>query len=93
MLLIREADKIKLEAPSEDALLKEYIDLKIRAFIRISEEELRRFYDQHIQEFQAREFEDVREEIEIYLIEQEVNERLKSHISELRQKYCIRIQL
>ena len=93
MLLIGEAEKIKLEAPSEDALLKEYIDLKIRAFIRVSEEELRTFYDQHVQEFQAREFDDVREEIEIYLTEQEVNERLKSHITELRQKYCIKIQL
>lgn len=93
MLLIREAEKIKLEAPSEDALLKEYIDLKIRAFIRVPEEDLRKFYDEHIHEFQVREFDDVREDVENYLIEREVNERLKSHISELRHKYCIKIQL
>ena len=43
VLLLREAKKIRLEAPSEDELLKEYIDLKIRAFIRIKEEEIDRF--------------------------------------------------
>ncbi len=93
LLLLREAKKMRLEAPSEDELLKEYIDLKIRAFIKIKEEELIDFYKEHISDFHGRRFEDVREGIEDYLIEKELNERLKIHISELRGKAYIKIQL
>ena len=93
LLLLREAKKIKLEAPSEDELLREYTDLKIRAFIRIREEELTDFYDKHLSDFQGKEFESVRDEIESYLTEKELNQHLKSHINELREKACIKIQL
>jgi hypothetical protein len=75
LLLLREAKKIKLEAPSEDELLREYIDQK------------------HLSDFQGKEFESVRDEIESYLTEKELNQHLKSHINELREKACIKIQL
>jgi len=93
LLLLREAKKIKLDAPSEDALLQEYIDLKIRAFIRINEAEVVDFYENHIEEFQGKELENVREEIENVLIEKELNERLKLHIKELKENACVKIQL
>ena len=93
LLLLREAKKIRLEAPSEDELFREYIDMKIRAFIRIREEELTEFYEKHLSDFQGKEFESAREEIENYLIENQLNQRLKSHINELREKTCIKIQL
>jgi hypothetical protein len=93
ILLLREAKKIRLEAPSEDELLKEYIDLKIRAFIRIKEENLKDFYEKNLSDFQGKEFDDVRDEIENYLTEKEVNQRLKSYINELRENACIKIQL
>ncbi|MDI6889607.1 MAG: hypothetical protein QMC83_01510 [Thermodesulfovibrionales bacterium] len=93
ILLLREAKKIRLEAPSEDELLKEYIDLKIRPFIKIKEEELVDFYQRHIGDFQGREFEAVREEIENYFAEDELNQLLKMHVNELRKKAYIKIQL
>jgi len=93
LLLLREARKIGLETPSEDKLLQEYIDLKIRAFIKIKEKELLDFYNNHINDFQGKEFETVREDIENYLIENELNPRLKAHISELKGKVCVKIQL
>jgi hypothetical protein len=93
VLLLREAKKIRLEAPSEEELLKEYIDMKIRALIRVKEEEIRDFYNKHIDNFEGKEMEDVRDSIENYLIENDLNERLKSHINELRGKTCVRIQL
>jgi hypothetical protein len=93
LLLLREAGKIGLEAASEDKLLKEYIDLKIRAFIRIKEKELLDFYNKHIKEFQGKEFDTVREDIENYLIEKELNPRLREHISELKKNVCVKIQL
>lgn len=93
VLLLREAKKIRLEAPSEDELLKEYIDLKIRIFIKIKEEEVLDFYQKHIEDFQGKEFETVREEIENYLAEAELNRLLKMHIDELRKKAYVKIQL
>jgi hypothetical protein len=93
VLLLREAKKIRLEAPSEEELLKEYIDMKIRALIRVKEEEIHGFYNKHINEFEGKEMEDVQDNIEKYLIEHDLNERLKSHINDLKEKTCVRIQL
>ena len=93
LLLLREARKIKLEALTEDALLQEYIDLKIRAFIRVTEEDVVDFYEGHIDDFQENELETVREEIENVLLEKALNERLISHINELKEKACVKIQL
>jgi len=93
LLLLNDAKKMRLEAPTEDALLREYIDLKIRSFIRIKEEEIKDFYEKHINEFQGKELDDVRDDIEKYLTEKEVNERLKVHINDLRKKSCVRMQL
>jgi len=92
-LMLREAKKMRLEALSEYLLLNEYIDLKVKAFIRIKDEAIREFYNSHIEGFQGKEFEDVREEIENYLTETELNQRLKIHISELREKACVQMQL
>jgi hypothetical protein len=93
LLLLNEAKKMRLEAPTEDALINEYIDLKIRAFIRIKEKEVTDFFEKHINEFQGKELDDVRDDIEKYLIEKQVNERLKSSISELMEKSCVHVQL
>jgi len=92
-LIVREAKKIRLEAPSEDELLREYIDLRVRAFIRISEEQILDFYSKHIGDFKGQEFDAVREDVENYLTENELNQRLKTHINELREKTCVQIQL
>ena len=93
LLLLREARKIKLEALNEDALLQEYIDLKIKAFIRVNEEEIVNFYEGNIEDFQEKELDMVRDEIENVLIEKALNERLKLHINELREKSCVKMQL
>ena len=93
LLLLREARKIKLEALTEDELLQEYIDLKIRAFIRVNEEDIVNFYEEHIEDFQEKDLETVRDDIESVLIEKALNEHLKSHIDELKDKSCVKIQL
>jgi hypothetical protein len=93
LLLVREARKIRLKSQLEDELLKEYVDLKIRAFIRIKDEEIRTFFDTHASDFLEKELDEMREDIENYLIEQEVNKRLKEHIAELRNNTCVKIQL
>jgi hypothetical protein len=92
-LLLKEANKYRIEAPTQREIIDEYIDLKIRAFIRIYETDLEEFYKKNSDRFSGNKFDDVRKEIEVYLTEKEVNERLKEELNELRKKSYIKIQL
>lgn len=91
MLLLTEAKKLKIEARSDEKLLSEYIDLKVKAFIKISEEDLEVFYNKNISEFKGAGYDAVRDKIEEYLTEQEINRLLKRHIDELRSKAYIKV--
>jgi len=91
MLMLNEAKRLKLEAKTDDELLNEYIEMKVKAFIRVSEDEIEEFYNRNISEFRGSSYEAVRDKIEEYLIEQEVNRLLKRHIEELRAKAYVKI--
>ncbi|MBI5635125.1 MAG: hypothetical protein HZA15_16780 [Nitrospirae bacterium] len=93
VILLKEAKKYRIEAPTIDEVLKEYIDLKIRAFIRVNDADIEKFYNANRQNFQGRDYEDVRDEIDMFLTEKELNERLKVTLNELRKKTYIRIYL
>jgi hypothetical protein len=93
LLLMNEARRLKLEAKSDDELLNEYKELKVRAFIRLKEEELEDFYRKNSAEFQGAPYEGVRDKIEEYLTEREINRKLKEHLAELRGKAQVKIQL
>jgi hypothetical protein len=92
-LLLRDARRNRIESPSEEEIMRDYIDLKIRAFINVSEAEIDGFYRKNINEFSGKNYEDVREEIEKYLTEKDLNERLKELLKELRKNAYIKIQL
>lgn len=91
ILLLREAHRLRLEAKDEDSLLEQYIDLKIRAFIKVSESEMREIYETNREEFVPRGFADAKDEIEAYLREKEVNYRLRQLIEGLRQNTYIKV--
>lgn len=93
LLLIKEAKKMKLESPTDDELLRDYIDIKISSLILIKEDELNRFYMEHINEFKGRDYLSVKDEIEKYLFELETNKRLKKHLEELRANAEVKAQL
>jgi len=93
ILLLREARKYRIESTSPEQVMNEYIDLKVRAFIRVSEEEIEKFFEENKADFTGREFEDVRDEIDAYLTEKELNTRLKQTLRELRKDAYIRIFL
>ena len=93
ILLLREARKYRIESASVEQVMNEYIDLKIRAFIRIGEDDLEKFYEENKAGFAGKEFEDVRDEIDTYLTEKELNKRLKETLRELRKDAYIRIFL
>ncbi|MBI5847403.1 MAG: SurA N-terminal domain-containing protein [Nitrospirae bacterium] len=93
VILLKEAKKYRIEAPTVDEVLKEYIDIKIRAFIRVNDADIEKFYNANMQNFQDKGYEDVRDEIDMFLTEKELNERLKETLSDLRKKAYIRIYL
>ena len=93
LLLVEEAEKMRLEAPNKDELVRDYIDIKIKSSIRIREEDMERFYNENRGQFKGQDYLAVRDEIEKYLLELETNKQLKNHIEELRAKSDIKIQL
>lgn len=93
ILLLREAKKLRIDAPSEDTIISEYIELKLRTFIKITEEDMKEFYEKNRIEFSGVDFEDVRDKIEFYLTELEVNVKLKKHLEDLKSQSYIKIQM
>ena len=92
-LLLREAKRIRLRGKTDDELIKEYIDIKVRVFIKIPPEEIESFYNNNRKRFGKTPIEDVRDDIERLLREREVNKRLRKLIEKLREKSYIKINL
>jgi len=101
LLLLQEAKKFKLmrfpvppgEQHEEEKIIKEYIERRIKAFIHIPFEEIESYYLKNKNLFGDKEFYEVRDEIEGYLIRERLKKKLSEHIQELRKKSYIRIQL
>jgi hypothetical protein len=91
-LLLREARLLRLEG-DHDAVIQEYVELKVRAFIRTPQQDVEEFYLEHREQFGTASIEEVADQIRTYLEEREVNRRLREHIDELRKKARIRILL
>jgi len=92
-LFLHEARKMRLDAPTKEELVNEYIDIKIRSLIFIRESDIIEFYEKNIDKFKGVDYLLVRDEIERYLFELEMNRRLKSHLEQLRANAEIKIQL
>ncbi len=93
VLLLREAAKYRIEAATKDEMIRDYIDLKVRALIKVGEDETEAFYRKNVDQFSGRDYEQVRGEIEQFLTEKALNEKLKETLKELRKTAYIRIQL
>jgi hypothetical protein len=100
ILILEQAKKLRLESSSEpnapkddEALVKEYIERRIRAFIHIPIEEIESYYNDNRMEFGDHEFYDVKDDIEDRLVEVELKKKLVEHLAELRKKAYVRVQL
>ncbi|MFN3739887.1 MAG: hypothetical protein ACK4TF_04345 [Thermodesulfovibrionales bacterium] len=95
LLLLREArlsriaESRGLSPAEEDRVIDEYIEIKIRALIRIPEEEIQKYYETHRANFSGRPFHEVAEAIERLLIEKKTNEMLDEALRDLRKKAYI----
>ncbi len=101
LLLLREARKFRLaaldneqgEAKDDRVIIKEYIDIRLKGFIHVPYEDIEYYYYQNRDSFSGRDFYDVRNEIEEFLIEQEFNVKLLEYIEDLRRNAYIRVQI
>ena len=101
LLLLKEARKFRLtssdneqgQAKNDKLIIKEYIDVRLKGFIYVPYEDIEYYYYQNGDSFSGKDFFDVRNEIEEYLIEQELNVKLLEYIADLRKNSYIRIQM
>jgi hypothetical protein len=93
LLLLTDARRLRIEAKTDDELLNEYEELKVRALIGVREEDMENYYRKNEKEFGGAPYETVRDKIESYLTEKETNELLKKQIAELRSKAYVKILL
>jgi len=96
VLLLKQAKKFNVPsqmAKDDNTLINEYIERRLKEFIRIPFDEIELFYKKNKESFGDKDFYDVKDEIEKYLIEKELNNRLIKHIEELRKNAYIKIQL
>ena len=93
ILLLVQAHKLKLEAPTDDDLVKEYIDVRIKLRVFIKEDKLAAYYSEHKKEFGDKDYLSVRDVIDKYLSELEINKQLKELLQDLRSQSDIVIQL
>ncbi len=73
----------------ESLIIERLIDYRIKAFIIITPEQIRDFYEKNRDKFGKEGFEDVRDEINQYLIEIETNKRLKERLDILKRTVTI----
>lgn len=93
VLLLSEAKRLGIAGieENENIIINNFIERRIKAFVLISMEKSREFYEKHKEEFKDKDFSEVRDEINLYLVEEETNKRLKEFLAEARKKADIRI--
>jgi hypothetical protein len=99
ILILEQAKRLSLGSTSDSTenvddnkLIKEYIDRRIKAFIHIPIDEIESDYKNNRGRFAEREFYEVKDEIEDYLVERALKRKIAEHFEELRRKAYIRIQ-
>jgi hypothetical protein len=101
LLLLKEAKKYRFttsdneqgKAKDDKVIIKEYIDVRLKGFIHVPYEDIEYYYYDNKDSYSGKDFFDVRNEIEEYLIEQELNVKLLEYIEDLRENSYIRTQL
>jgi len=92
-LIIAAARALGLDAPTDDALAAEYVDLKIKSGILVLDSDVRAYYRSHKAEFGDSPFDEVRDAARERLLASLQAEQLKRHIGTLRERSRIRVRM
>lgn len=90
-LLIGEARKLRLEAESDDRLIERYIEIKIRPFVFVKQEEVRAYFEEHKENFKGVDYLQVRPKIERLIFEKKLNGAIKRHLRMLKKRHSVKI--
>lgn len=82
-LLLKRAKELFLEGDEEE-LLNNYIDLKIKSQVIVTENQIREYYEKNKDILGSESYYSIRDQIEKYLFEKEFNRKLKEFIQELK---------
>ncbi len=101
LLLLKEARRFRIAlspAPGEakidnNRIINEYINKRIKILIHIPFEKIESYYTKNRARFNGRDFYEVKDEIEDYLIKQELKIKLRQYINELRKRADITVML
>ncbi len=93
ILIVAEALKLRIEGQSEEELVREYINLKVRAFIAIKEGDVLAHYKENQWKYKGASYDSIKGDIRKLLEEKAVNEKLKRQLKILRKASSIRIML
>lgn len=92
-LLLEAAKDSHISGVDDDDTIKQYINLKIRSYVMLKNEDIDNYYNENKADFEGQPIVSVRSTIEKYLTEDRVNKNLKALLKELRENSYIRIQL
>jgi len=90
-IILKEAKKLNIKGNNNDEIIKKYIDIKIRAYIKISNDEIEKYYHIHKKSINKEFNYQIRNEIKKLLIEKKVNKKLKRYLKEIRKKYYVKV--
>lgn len=77
----------------EEIITNKFIDQRIRFFVKVSDEDIKRFYNEDLSRFNNKSIEEVKGEIEALLTEMETERRLDEYVKKLRSKAEIKINI
>lgn len=89
-LLLKRAKELFLEGDEEE-LLNNYIDLKIKSQVIVTENQIREYYEKNKDILGSESYYSIRDQIEKYLFEKEFNRKLKEFIQELKNSSEVKI--
>ncbi|MBI5181739.1 MAG: SurA N-terminal domain-containing protein [Nitrospirae bacterium] len=78
---------------SEEIITNRFIDQRIRFFVRISDADIKRFYNENLSRFNDKTIEEAKGEIEALLTEMEAEKKLDEYIKKLRSKAEIKVNI
>ncbi len=87
LIFIKEAQRLRLQANTDEALIQKYIDIKIKPFVFVKDEEILDYYKKHIDVFNEKPFEQLREGIRKVLFEKKLNKAIKEHLKKLKKSH------
>jgi len=76
---------------AEQILAVKYVDRRVRFFVRVTLDDQKRYYQEHVEEFGGRSFNEAHDEIHDLLMEKYTNEKLAQYVRDLRSRADITI--